>query len=72
MPKEGLQGLFVYLYNPAMKKRRRGAPPKPASERASKQVHFRCTAAEKRSYKEKATAADKGLSAWLKDLADKG
>ena len=50
--------------------KRRGAPKKPAHERATKQVHFRCTAAEKASYKRKAGA--QGLSAWLKGLADKG
>ena len=49
--------------------KRRGAPKKPASERASKQVHFRCTAAEKASYRRK--AKPKGISAWLKELADK-
>jgi hypothetical protein len=48
--------------------KRRGAPKKLASERASKQVHFRCTAAEKASYRRK--AGDKGISAWLKKLAD--
>jgi hypothetical protein len=48
--------------------KKRGRPPLPAKERSTKQVHFRCTAAEKRSYREKAGA--KGLSAWLKKLAD--
>lgn len=65
-----MQLLFVYPIIKAMK-RPRGRPSLPAKERSTKQVHFRCTAAEKRSYKEKAKAAGKGLSAWLKDLADK-
>ena len=50
-------------------KRGRGRPPLPDKERATKQVHFRCTAAEKASYRKKAGA--KGISAWLKELADK-
>jgi hypothetical protein len=49
-------------------KRPRGRPPLPAKERGTKQVHFRCTAAEKASYRRKAGA--KGISAWLKKLAD--
>jgi hypothetical protein len=40
-----------------------------AKERAIKQVHFRCTAAEKSAYRKK--AGIKGISAWLKALADK-
>jgi hypothetical protein len=51
--------------------KKRGRPTLPAKERATEQVHIRCTAAEKRSYKERAKAAGKGLSAWLKELADK-
>ena len=50
----------------------RGRPPLPAKERSTKQVHFRCTAAEKAEYKRKAKAAGKGLSDWLKGLADRG
>lgn len=50
-------------------KRGRGRPPLPDKERATKQVHFRCTATEKASYVRK--AKPKGLSAWLKELADK-
>ena len=50
-------------------KKRRGAPKKPPHERATQQVHFRCTAAEKASYRRK--AKPKGISAWLKELADK-
>ena len=50
-------------------KRGRGRPPLPAKEKATQQVHFRCTAAEKASYRRK--AKPKGISAWLKDLADK-
>lgn len=70
MPQEGLQGLFLCDIISAMTpKRGRGRPPLPAKERATKQVHFRCTAAEKAEYKRK--AKPKGLSAWLKDLADK-
>ena len=49
--------------------KRRGAPKKPASERATQQVHFRCTKDEKASYRRK--AKPNGISAWLKDLADK-
>lgn len=49
--------------------KKRGRPPLPAKERSTKQVHFRCTAAEKASYKRK--AKPKGISAWLKELADK-
>jgi hypothetical protein len=41
----------------------------PTKERATEQVHFRCTATEKSSYRRK--AKPKGISAWLKDLADK-
>ena len=52
-----------------MTKPRRGRPPLPAKERSTKQVHFRCTAAEKAEYKRK--AKPKGLSEWLKGLADK-
>lgn len=70
MPKEGLQGLFVYpIINP-MQTKRRGRPPLPAKDRSTKQVHFRCTAAEKASYRKK--AGEQGISAWLKGLADKG
>lgn len=54
---------------PMNQPKKRGRPPLPAKERSTKQVHFRCTAAEKRSYREKAGA--KGISAWLKELADK-
>jgi hypothetical protein len=51
-----------------MNAKRRGRPPLPAKERGTKQVHFRCTAAEKAMYRKKAGA--KGISAWLKKLAD--
>lgn len=54
-----------------MTKRPRGRPTLPAKERSTKQVHFRCTAAEKAAYKAKAKRKELGLSAWLKDLADK-
>lgn len=50
-------------------KRGRGRPTKPAKEKATEQVHFRCTAQEKASYRRK--AKPKGISAWLKELADK-
>jgi hypothetical protein len=50
-------------------KRGRGRPPLPTKERATEQVHIRCTATEKASYKKKAKT--KGLSAWLKELADR-
>lgn len=50
-------------------KRGKGRPRLPDKERATEQVHFRCTAAEKASYRRK--AKPKGISAWLKDLADK-
>ena len=52
-----------------MATKRRGRPPIPAKDRATKQVHFRCTAAEKASYRKK--AGEQGISAWLKGLADK-
>lgn len=65
-----MQGLFVYPIIKAMNQpKKRGRPPLPAKERSTKQVHFRCTAAEKASYKRK--AKPKGISAWLKELADK-
>jgi hypothetical protein len=66
-----LQLLFVYPIIKAMNapKKGRGRPKKPAKDRATAQVHFRCTAAEKASYRRK--AKPKGISAWLKDLADK-
>lgn len=47
-----------------------GRPPKPVHLRATEKVHFRCTLEEKESYRRK--SGDKGISAWLKDLADKG
>lgn len=50
-------------------KRGRGRPPLPAKDKATQQVHFRCTAQEKASYRRK--AKPKGISAWLKELADK-
>jgi hypothetical protein len=49
-------------------KRKGGRPPKPAKDRASARVDFRCTAAEKASYRRK--AGERGISAWLKKLAD--
>ena len=52
-------------------KRGRGRPPLPVKDKATKQVHFRCTAAEKVSYRKKAKEKGVGLSAWLKDLADR-
>lgn len=52
-----------------MDKKPRGRPPLPAKERASEQIHVRCTKTEKSSYRKKAGA--KGISAWLKELADK-
>lgn len=62
--------IFVRTYNPGMDepKRPRGRPrlKNPATER----VHFRCTPVEKTSYRRKAKRAKKGLSAWLKGLAD--
>jgi hypothetical protein len=51
-----------------MDKPKRGRPPLPAKERATEQVHIRCTAAEKASYRRK--AKPKGISTWLKKLAD--
>jgi hypothetical protein len=49
-------------------KKPRGRKPLPPNKRASDRVDFRCTAAEKASYRRKAGA--KGISAWLKKLAD--
>lgn len=66
----GIANIFVYPIITAMKPAKRGRPPLPAKERSTKQVHFRCTAAEKAEYKRKARAAQKGLSDWLKGLAD--
>lgn len=40
----------------------------PAKERATEQIHVRCTKAEKGRYTRK--AGSQGLSAWLKGLAD--
>lgn len=64
-----MQVVFVYPIIRPMTPKRRGRPPLPAKERSTKQVHFRCTAAEKAEYKRK--AKPKGLSEWLKGLADK-
>lgn len=50
-------------------KKPRGRPTLPAKERATEQIHVRCTKAEKAEYKRK--AKPKGVSTWLKDLADK-
>lgn len=71
MPREGLQGIFVYPIIRPMNaaKRGRGRPSLPAKERATEQIHVRCTKAEKAEYKRK--ARPKGVSTWLKDLADK-
>lgn len=51
-------------------KRGRGRPKLPGKERATEDVHFRCTKDEKASYRRK--AKPNGISRWLKDLADKG
>lgn len=69
MPKEGLQELFLWDRISPMTTAKRGRPKLPAKDRATRQVHFRCTAAEKASYRKKAGV--KGISAWLKELADK-
>jgi hypothetical protein len=49
-------------------KRPRGRPP--IDNPATARVEFRCTPQEKREYRRK--AKPKGLSEWLKGLADKG
>jgi hypothetical protein len=48
-------------------KKARGRPP--LKNPATARVGFRCTPQEKRGYKAK--AKPKGVSAWLRDLADK-
>jgi hypothetical protein len=64
-----VKGYFrQYTYLMDKPKRKGGRPPKPAKDRASARVDFRCTAAEKAAYRRKAGA--KGISAWLKKLAD--
>jgi hypothetical protein len=50
-----------------MDKPKRGRPP--IKNPSTARVEFRCTPQEKRGYKTK--AKPKGLSAWLKGLADK-
>ena len=49
-------------------KRPRGRPP--VDNPSTARVDFRCTPDEKALYKRKAKRAKKGLSAWLKGLAD--
>jgi hypothetical protein len=41
----------------------------PAKERATEQIHVRCTKSEKATYRKK--AGEQGISAWLKGMADK-
>jgi hypothetical protein len=55
-------------------KRGRGSPPLPARERATEQIHVRCTKTEKAEYrrKSKRDTGKANISAWLKGLADKG
>lgn len=52
---------------------KRGRPPLPSKDRSTKQVHFRCTTADKSSYRRKAKrdTGKPNISVWLKGLADK-
>lgn len=46
-----------------------GRPPLPQGQKLTEQVHIRCTAAEKTSYRAK--AGPEGLSQWFKRLAER-